>query len=231
MSIQDIFLTGLTSSVIITIFLSVIGFLGRSIIERWLSRNLEKYKGELQAAHEKELETLRLEISEDKYKFETKHKLLFEKQIEVLTTLYNFLVSAETERRGAFNKLKDKINKGMSIEDIKLDDLYDDNGETFTYLWTTANDFLNQNRIYFSEELCQKLENAITDALLFDITLSAFVIDEENLGNSPLDLQALIMRIKKSGKWEFIKNLLDKFHFDIVEVEKEFREITAVHDE
>jgi len=66
--------------------------------------------------------------------------------------------------------------------------------------------------------------------LLFDITLSAFVIDEEDLGNSPLDLQALIMRIKNSGKWEFIKKLLDKFHFDVVEVEKEFREITAVHD-
>jgi len=60
----EIVIAALTSSVFTAGALAGLAYVGRSIIERWLSRDLEKYKAELQATNARELEHLRAELAE-----------------------------------------------------------------------------------------------------------------------------------------------------------------------
>jgi hypothetical protein len=54
----QIFLTALTSSAFTAVALAGLGFLARSLVERWFVRNLEKYKAELRAAQERRVRRL-----------------------------------------------------------------------------------------------------------------------------------------------------------------------------
>jgi hypothetical protein len=60
----EIVIAALTNSVFTGTMVIGLAFLGRSIIGRWLSRDLEKYKAELKAANDRELERLRAELAE-----------------------------------------------------------------------------------------------------------------------------------------------------------------------
>ena len=62
MDLRQILLTAITSSAFTAGAFAVLGFLGRSLIERWLLKTLEKYKAELQAAQERQ--TRRLDFVE-----------------------------------------------------------------------------------------------------------------------------------------------------------------------
>lgn len=61
---NEMIIAALTSFTFTAGVLAALGFVARSLIERWLSRNLEKYKAELQAASDRELERLRAELAE-----------------------------------------------------------------------------------------------------------------------------------------------------------------------
>ena len=55
----EVIIAILTNSAFTAVVVAAGAFVSRSLIERWLSRNLEKYKAELQAANAREIESLR----------------------------------------------------------------------------------------------------------------------------------------------------------------------------
>lgn len=70
MNIGEILVAALTNAFFTGCVLAALAFLGRSIIERWITRDLERYKAELQVANIAEIEKLRAELKLDALKRE-----------------------------------------------------------------------------------------------------------------------------------------------------------------
>jgi len=91
----EIILAILTNSAFTAVLLAAAAFIGRSIIGRWISRNIEEYKAQLQAANAREIERLRTELKIVSFEHETRFARLHEKRAEVTAELYKLLVRSE----------------------------------------------------------------------------------------------------------------------------------------
>ncbi|TEU18357.1 MAG: hypothetical protein E3J21_06170 [Anaerolineales bacterium] len=97
----QILIAALTSSAFTSAVLIGLAFLGRSLIERWLSRGLEKYKAELQATLEEYKAELQATNDRELEHYRYQVNALFnrvtkihEKEIEVLPTVWQKLQDA-----------------------------------------------------------------------------------------------------------------------------------------
>jgi hypothetical protein len=77
----------------------VLAFLGKAVIDHWLSRRLERFKDQLQLAREKELEELRREWRVAAHQRETRFASWHSRQATILAELYSLLVRAEGSLR------------------------------------------------------------------------------------------------------------------------------------
>jgi hypothetical protein len=129
----QIFIAALTSSTFTAVVLAALAYVGRSIIERWLARNLEEYKAELQAVA---------------FEQQTKFAKLHERRAEAIAELYRQFVQiqdslhsmARALRSGANPKAREKCWKSVN-ESI----------EAFSK-------YFEEHRIYLPESLCRTIE-------------------------------------------------------------------------
>jgi hypothetical protein len=82
------------------IFLAVLGFVAKSIFNQMLSRDVEKFKVQIQATHDAELERLRAELGQTAFVKQTKFAALHEKRVQVIARLYELFVLTEMSYRG-----------------------------------------------------------------------------------------------------------------------------------
>ena len=124
-----------------TVFLTVIGFVAKSIFERMLSRDMDKFKAELQARYEKELERFRVDLKLTAFEHETRFAKLHERRAEVIAALHKMLVQVQ-------RTFPMTMPTSLSREDRE---------EALNSLSEFAR-YFDENRIYLSSHLCDKLE-------------------------------------------------------------------------
>ncbi len=109
----EIFTIILVNSVFTAVALATLAYLGRSIIDRWFTKSLEKYKAELQVSNSRELEFLRAKISE-----------YSDLRNATFTTLAN---SHQTTNEYIFPSLEMLWNKILEIRELasKVSFIYD----------------------------------------------------------------------------------------------------------
>jgi hypothetical protein len=112
--------------------LLVIAFLGRSLVGNFLTKDIEKFKGDLQVA-----------AIEHQIRFSKLH----EKRAQVLADLYKLLVVAtwETESFASPMEFSGEPDKGQKFRQAL---------EAITAYFR----FFDQHRIYLPEELCTSLQ-------------------------------------------------------------------------
>jgi len=137
MNLNQIFWTALTSSVLTTAIVSAGAYFARSIIERWLTRSLAKYKVDLQLA-----------ASEHQTRFTKLH----ERRAEVIAELYKRLVRT----RRSFERLTMPyfIVGVRTREEPSVEEKHQEvvkNTEEFV-------EYSIENRIYFTSNVCAKLD-------------------------------------------------------------------------
>jgi hypothetical protein len=154
----------LADAAITAVFLTVLGYLGRSIIERWISRDLEKYKAELQVTNARELEKLRADLRLTAFEYEIRFAKLHEKQAEVIAKFYELLVIANEQIYEMGSITVSDEESSLSFKEIV---------QTRTNRAFEAFDalikFYNRNRLYFEEQTRTKIDgllHALQDTLM-----------------------------------------------------------------
>jgi hypothetical protein len=146
----QILTTALTSS----IFTAILAFLGKSIIEQWLKRNLEKFKIDLGLAA---------------FEHQTRFTKLYEKQAEVIAELYKQLVRTQSNLRSlAYVIDSDAPHKTKREKDEAA-------LNSVTALW----DHFEECRIYLPESLGKKIEEFHKQSMLALVQLFSADISKE----------------------------------------------------
>ena len=94
MGLPEVLLYALSTSVFTTAGLVALGYLARRIIERWFSRDIEKYKATLQARHDKELEVLKKELYAELFEHETRFAETHATRAEIIPEVYRRTIAA-----------------------------------------------------------------------------------------------------------------------------------------
>jgi hypothetical protein len=126
--------------------LTALGFVARSIIQRWIDKDLASHKAKLQAANDKELEKLRTELRLAAFRHELRFTKLHEKRLEVVAGLYEKLVDLD---RAYWPETQFNLEKPSLKETVNA---INEAGWEF---W----EYFDKHRIYFSSSLCGKLED------------------------------------------------------------------------
>ena len=198
--------TILASSSITAIVLAVIGFVAKSIFTQLMSRDIEKYKSNREA----ELEKFKANLQKSAFEHQTRYQSLHIKRAEVIAELYRFLVQAE---RAAISLANPVQLGGEPSFSEKRAEAYKSG--------KTLHDFFEQNRIYFKQEICERVSSFI-DGLYNALNKFNIVID--SLENQRGGLERLEYWQKV---WEKLTKELPPIK---AEIEKEFREILGLQN-
>ncbi len=199
-------------SVVVGAIIGAAKFFAKQIIENSLSKNLAKYKSELdkeKEAFKNELETeSKLEIQKASHdlqinslEYKQSKTLLVEKRLEIIGELYSFLVNL--------------LNSTNSFIQTGNEENTDFNKNYFVF-----KKFYNTKKIYFPEKLCREIEELIFQAIEPADRLRFWRTTEE-LSGRPSDKTGEAWREALNALTEVVPGLMDK-------IEAEFRSLLGV---
>lgn len=187
-------------------------YLFQKYFEKALNKNLEKYKNDLKTELELTKAKLQNELDIKLFEYQTKFSLFHQKQATITAELYKKLYYSS-------NSIVD-LTKPIQIGGQK--DLNLKKKETAEILNDLIN-FFNENRIYFNEEICKKLDEiikVIRDALIeFDIAHNFGMNGSESYKKDDSELWLEAWKIINT-KLPTINKELEKFLRDILTFNK-----------
>jgi len=138
--------TGIAKTVGTTgVVVFAIGYFLRQVFQQVLSRDLEKFKADLSARHDIEIERLRKDLRIAASEHETRFTRLHETRLQKIAELYRLLARAHR----AFGDYLTTVQPGGAPDpkDAK------ERGTEFV-------EYFSENRIYFEESLCRDIDAA-----------------------------------------------------------------------
>ena len=152
----EIIIGAVANATFLTAALGTLAFVGKSLIGRWLSRNLEKYKAELQATNARDIEKLRADLKLAGFEYEIRFAELHKQQAKVIDNFYELLVAAKGRVRlmGAVSVSDDesrlsseeRVQKRVETAHKEINDLIE---------------YYTRNRLYFKESTCNKIDHLL----------------------------------------------------------------------
>jgi hypothetical protein len=127
-----------------SILLVVLGFVARSIFTAMLSKDVDKYRMQIQANYEKEIERLKADLNRQAAEHQIRFSKLHEKRAEVIAKIYELIVEAEEKCRLLIAKPPISTSDELSSK--------------LTEITMNLDPYLRRNKIYLDSELCSKLE-------------------------------------------------------------------------
>ncbi len=124
-------------------------WLVKGLVQQAFTRDTERFKTQLQAAHDTELERLRADLRISSFESETRFARLHEKRAEVIAELYKKLVAAENTVQALIRRVGG-AGLGFRSEVEVFDEAVVATANFFVYY--------DENKIYFDETLCSKLQ-------------------------------------------------------------------------
>lgn len=170
--------------------LAVLGWLGKTLIEKWLELKGRQFEAGLQAKANSTIEELKDDLQRQSLEHRIKFEKLHEKRADVIANLYaqlsEALVAAESFlsplQYGDDSHMREKFNTAID----KSNQLYL---------------FFDKHRLYLPEEVCQMLEQLLGDVRGYVIKLGVYFRAEREL-----DGQSQTNRLEAWVEgWEAIK--------------------------
>ncbi len=137
------------------VLVAALAWLGKSLISHLLSKDLEGHKHRVESLYEKNLEAYRHELEKIQKEHEVRFAALHEKRMEVIAELYSLLrelaeVSLSASAAGIF-PFPEGFGKAELAEILK----------TGLRRLEAIKQFMDKNRLYFSEALADKIDRFI----------------------------------------------------------------------
>jgi hypothetical protein len=179
--------------------LAVVGYFLRGVFGQLLSRDLEKFKAELSAKHDIEIERLRNDLRIAASEHETRFTRLHETRAETIAELYARFVRAHEAFGAYLNFTKDSPVKPEDAEKCARE----------------FASYFNDKRIYFEEELCRSIDEAIQKFVKVYVWTGAY----------PQEMT------DSKAKWaEAAEHFNSHFPSIRTEIERQFRELIGVKE-
>jgi hypothetical protein len=140
------------------LIVSVIGFIGKKVIEQIFNKDLEKFKNNLQSENEKT--KLKFEIELESFRADlnllySKQINLYSKKSEIIENLYQKLVELNAtmlDMTAMFRNITGKDEQTVQKEELERVNSAAEKGNDFF-------NFYNYNKIYFEIETCLLIQN------------------------------------------------------------------------
>lgn len=134
-------------------------FLAKILSKHLLSMDLERFKAELKATNEKELERLRADLRIAAFQQETTFAKLHEKRADIITELYSRLVKFDSKLDIMTNPFfQDSSSDSLGREQAAIEA-----GKDLTHYFTI-------NQIYFDESLCNSIRQLLRTMTIAHLT-------------------------------------------------------------
>ena len=217
------------------IAVAALAWLARSLIGQFLSKDIERYKTEIQAKSDKEIETfkagLRIEIDKATFKFNTLH----DKRAKVIAQLYEMLddlygntqlLLFEFKRRQTREDTdrKHHAHRRNPWELIKgIHYLTEEELAKVEFVGKSARDtyaFYRSHKIYFPREICDDIDRFLSLANYTASSYEDVAIKDEN---GQLMVNPKVKELCESS-YQVIPGILD-------DLENRFRNLMSVHVE
>jgi hypothetical protein len=180
-------------------------FLAKALSKHFLSLDLERFKGELKATHEKELERLRADLRLAAFRQETTFAKLHDKRAEVIAELYAKLATVN----GAMHELLSPLEVDGGAGREKREKSAAEAGNDFRR-------YYDRHLIYFDESLCNLLHSFSQDMM------RAWVIHLHNPTTGEGGINRWEPRMKA---WERLNEQVPKIR---TEIEQNFRQLLGL---
>ena len=180
------------------VFLAVVGFVAKSLFNQMLSRDVDKFRIELQATNDKELAKFRSELEKTVFEHQTRFTKLYDKRAEIIGNIYPLILDAEAKC----------LNLAPTFLDIPEEKLISQAFEVTRDLRT----YFDRNRLYLDAELCSDIDNLLKNLSTSSLKFQASKLKEYENNKE---------RIWNEGYQEFI-NEVPKVKINL---EKKFREL------
>jgi hypothetical protein len=154
-------------------FLAVLGFLGKSLLEKLIARDTKRFETDLKAKSDAAIEHLKSELQLKTIEHQVRFARLHEKRADVIAELYGFLVEMLWEAESFLSPMEwaGEPNKEEKHR-VAMNKLV----EFFR--------FFDKHRIYFPEELCGSLEQLALQVRSHVISFGVYVrFKEESLND------------------------------------------------
>jgi hypothetical protein len=149
------------------VLLAAFCWLAREIIKQLLSRDIEKFKANLQMESQREIAHLKSSLELVAFEHQTRFSVLHEKRAEIIANLYGKIV--DLYKAANFVRLFQSMNDSEKEKKCKL--LLD----TFD----SSRDFFGKHRIYFDKDCCAKIVSFMDKLSIAFGTLASFVEGRE----------------------------------------------------
>jgi len=180
------------------VFLAVVGFVAKSLFNQMLSRDVDKFRIELQATNDKELVKFRSELEKTAFEHQTRFTKLYDKRAEIIGNIYPLILDAEAKC----------LSLAPTFLDIPEEKLISQAFEVTRDLRT----YFDRNRLYLDTELCSDIDNLLKNLSTSSLKFQASKLKEYENNKE---------RIWSEGYQEFI-NEVPKVKINL---EKKFREL------
>ncbi len=159
--LQTIGISILASAVVVGVAVLVI----RSWVDNLFSRDLEKFKADLQkerethamqlkARYDQQLELLRKQLEQTALEHQVRFTKLHEKRAEVIAELYKRLVQAER----SINSLIDNLSLIKDLQSGQKELILEEDEKTARESGQQFSDYFDENQVYLDERLCIQIE-------------------------------------------------------------------------
>jgi len=189
-----------------TALIAVLGFLGKSLLEKIIARDTKKFESDLKAKSDATIERLKNELKIKTIEHQVRYTRLHEKRAEVIAELYAHLVEGLWEAESFLSPME---WNGEPKKEEKYVTAMNKLSEVYRYF--------DQHRIYLPSDLCDKLHDFISNVRSHCIKFGVYLPHEESRQKDEA----------WNKGWESIKNETPKAR---TALEKEFRKILGNPD-
>ncbi|MEN6355895.1 MAG: hypothetical protein ABFD83_02290 [Armatimonadota bacterium] len=177
------------------IVVAAIVYIARQVLSHILSRDLQKYKCNLDATYQAEIERLKNDLRLKSFEHETKYAKLHEKHAFIIDELYKRLLCLE--------KATDKWSSDIYNEELLT---------VFENSLDSYSDFINENRIYLDSNSCALLDKFTNyNVVVFFCKMRqelphdrpVLLPEQESINESLCELRKSIMDMKQSIEYLF----------------------------
>lgn len=193
------------------VLLAVLGWLGKSLLDKLIVRDTKQFESDLRAKSDAAIEHLRTELQLKTIEHQVRFSRLHEKRAEVIAELNGFLVEALWEAESFLSPMtwngepdkKEKYRAAMN----KLVELYR---------------YFDKHQIYLPVELCNSLEQLVKDVRKLVINFGVYVeFHDDSSDNSSHESKYKAW----TDGWDAIKNQIPLARQSL---ENEFRSLLGV---
>lgn len=175
---------------------AVVVLLGRLVVDRWLTKELEEHKADLTTESQKEIEQLRAQLEQEAHEHRVRYSTVHERRAEVIAGVYGKL----EELHMAFRRMTAMVQPG----NVDVDELRNEAREAY-------NDFVTYyypRAIWLERHLCDLINDMLAEfhEAFVDFTLDAEqggYPDREQWMNARTTIQDQIPEAREELETEF----------------------------